>query len=207
MDFNNLNVVDYAFLAVFFFGVLSGLGRGFIREIIALFTLIAAIVIAVMCSDNFAHYFLNATGVQSAVNQASSSMGVNASQPVSYIAIAISFALLFAATMLIGSLIGYFINMAFQYGILGLGNRLLGAAFGGLKGFAYCVVLAFLVQLTSFSSNAMWQHSQVVAMLQPGVVWLGNTVSPSLAGLKDRFGNAIQGVNSSIQNATRSIAQ
>lgn len=203
----DFNFVDYILLAIFLFSILAGFGRGFVREIIALLTLFAAVFVATMFSNTLAVAFTSSPGVQSAVNEASTTIGMNAAQPVSYIAIAISFALLFAGTMLLGSLIGYFINMAFQFGLIGMGNRLLGAAFGAARGFVFNVVLVFLVQLTPFSSQPLWQQSKLVAELQPAVVWLGNIVSPSLAGLKDRVGQTMQNVNSSIQNAAHRIAQ
>lgn len=203
----DFNFVDYIILAVFFFSVLAGFGRGFVREIISLVTLFAAVVVAVMFSNTLAMNFTNSPEVQNTVNQASSAIGASVSQPVSYIAIAICFALLFAGTMLFGSLVGYFINMAFQFGILGLGNRLFGAVFGAARGFVFNAILIFLVQLTPFSNQALWQQSKLVASFQPGVVWLGSIVSPSLAGLKDRFGQTLQNVNSSIQSVTQSIGR
>ena len=207
MDINSFNVVDYILLVIFFFSILAGFGRGFVREVISLITLVAAVVLAVMFSNPLALSFTSSAGVQGVVNSASSTIGVNAAQPVSYVAIALCFALVFAGTILIGSLIGYFINMAFQFGMLGIGNRVLGAAFGAARGFVFCVILVFLFQLTPFSSHSYWQQSQIVGSLQPAVVWLGNTVSPSLSGLKDRFGSALQDVNSNIQTMTHSIGK
>lgn len=203
MDINSLNIVDYILLAIFFFSILAGFGRGFVREVISLVTLIAAVVIAVMFSNPLALSFTSSAGVQSAVNSVSAS----AAQPISYVAIAICFALLFAGTILIGSMIGYFINMAFQFGMIGIGNRILGAAFGAARGFVFCAIMVFLFQLTPFSSHSYWQQSQMVAVMQPTVVWLGNIVSPSLAGLKDKFGSTMQDVNSKIQDMSHSIGR
>jgi membrane protein required for colicin V production len=196
------NWVDYVILAIFLFSMLAGLSRGFVREMISLITLIAAFVVATMFSNAVAQAFTSAPSVQSMVGQASSAMGVNASQSVSYAAIAISFALLFAGTVLLGSIVSYFVGIAFQTGILGFGNRILGAGFGLVRGFIMNLVLIFIVQLTPFASQPFWQQSQLVESFQPAVVWLGNIVSPSLANLKARFGETIQNVGSQIQGIT-----
>lgn len=200
-----MNWVDYIILAIFFFSILSGFGRGFVREVISLATWVAAVIVAIMFTNPLATYFTSSSTVQGVVSQASSAMGVSAAQPVSYVALALSFGALFGGTMLVGSLIGYFISAAFQFGALGIGNRVLGAMFGFGRGFILNMVLIFLVQLTPFSAQSWWQQSQMVASFQPSVQWLGNIVSPSLANLKDRFGKTVQDVSSQIQGMTQGI--
>lgn len=203
MDNLNLNVIDYLLIAVFAFSILAGFGRGFVREMIALLTLIAAVIVAMVFASPMASTFTNMAGVQNAVNQASSTIGVNASQPVSYVALGISFGLLFAGTVLAGALIGFFVNMAFQTGILGVGNRILGALFGFARGFIFCMVIIFVVQLSPFGTATWWQQSQLVNSFQPAVTWLGNIVSPGLGNIKDRLNKTVDDVNSSIQNMTQ----
>ena len=204
---SNLNWVDYIILAIFLFSTLAGFARGLVRELVSLATLVAAFIVATMFANSLATAFTSSPTVQNAVNQASTAIGMNATQPVSYAALGISYAILFVGTMLAGALLGYFLNFAFQAGILGFGNRLLGGVFGFARGFLFNLVLIFIVQLTPFSANASWQQSQLVGTFQPAVQWLGNIVSPSLANLKERFGSTIQGVGSSIQDMTRSLGR
>lgn len=203
----NLNWVDYIILAVFFFSILAGFGKGLVRELVSLATLVAAFIVASMFANPLAAAFTSSPSVQSAVNQASSAIGMNAAQPVSYAALGVSFAVLFTATILAGSLLGYFLNIAFQTGILGFGNRILGAVFGFARGFLINLVLIFVVQLTPLSAQSWWQQSQLVGTFQPAVQWLGNIVSPSLANLKERFGSTIQDVGSSIQGMTQGLTR
>lgn len=198
----NFNWVDYIFLAIFFFSMLAGFGRGFVREVVSITTLIAAFVVATMFSNALAVAFTSSPTVQSVVTQANSAIGVNTAQPVSYLALGISFGLLFAGTVIAGSIIGFFLNFAFQAGLLGMGNRLLGAAFGLARGFIFNLVIIFVVQLTPISSEAWWGQSSIVNQYQPAVVWLGTAVSPALADLKSKMGQTLQGVGSSIQNMT-----
>lgn len=204
---SNLNWVDYIILAVFLFSILSGLWRGLVREIISLVTLIAAFIVAIIFSSPLANAFTNTAAVQNAVNQASTSIGVNAAQPISYAALGISFGILFAATMLAGAIIGFIINIPFQAGILGMGNRLLGAVFGFFKGFLINIVLIFVVQLTPLGNQTWWHQSQFVTMFQPEVQILGNFVSPSLANLKAKFGQGFQNLNSSVQTGMQGAVQ
>jgi membrane protein required for colicin V production len=199
----NMNWVDYIIIAIFFFSIVAGLGRGFVKEIISLATLIAAFVVASMFASPLAAAFTNSASVQNVTDQASTAIGMNAAQPLSYAALGLSFGLLFAATVIVGAIVGSIINLAFQVGILGIGNRILGGVFGFCRGFLINLVLIFLVQLTSFGSDPFWQQSQLVGSFQPAVQWLGNIVSPSLANLQQKFSGTMQNVTNTIQNMTR----
>lgn len=201
---SGLNWVDYIILAVFFFSVLAGFGRGLVREIISLATIVAAFIVASLFAGSLADMFTSSASVQTVVTQASNSTGVNAAQSASYIALGLSFTLIFVGTIIAGSLIGYFINMAFQAGVLGIGNRLLGGVFGLVRGFIINLVIIFVVQLTPFASQAAWQQSQMVVSFQPAVIWLGNIVSPALANLKEKIGGSLENASQSVQSITNS---
>ncbi len=197
---SNFNWLDYIFLAVFLFSMLAGFGRGFVREVMSLLTLVAAFVIAAMFSNPLAVAFTSSPSVQSVVSQANSAIGVNTAQPVSYLALGLSFGLLFAGTVIAGAIITFFLNFAFQAGLLGMGNRILGAGFGLARGFIINLVVIFVLQLTPISAEAWWNQSSIVQSYQPAVVWLGGIVSPSLADLKSKMSQTLQNVNSSLQN-------
>ena len=198
----SLNWVDYVFIVIFLYSMLSGFFRGFVKEIVSLATLIIAFIVATLFANPLATAFTNSDSVQSAVGQASNAMGSSAAGPASYIAIGLSFFVLFIATIIIGAIISAILNLAFQAGILGFGNRILGAVFGLVRAFLVNMVIVFLVQLTSFSTSQAWQNSTIVAMYQPSVSWLSSTVSPTLANLKDKFGQTMQGVENSLQGQT-----
>lgn len=184
---SHLNWVDYTILAILFLSVLAGLMRGLVRELISLATLIAAFIIASMFASPLAVAFTSSSSVQNAMHHASS-----ADQSVSYMAISVSFAVLFAGTLLAGAILGFFLSLAFRTGVLGFGNRLLGGVFGLARGFLLDLVLIFIVQLTAWSDQPTWQQSQLVAAFQPAVQWVGDVVSPSLAHLKEKYGSTLQ---------------
>lgn len=201
----SLNWVDYIILAIFFFSILGGLTRGFVKEFVSLVSIIAAFIVASMFASPLATAFTNTATVQNVVNQASTAIGMSAAQPVSYFALGLSFALLFVATIIAGSIISSILNIALQTGILGIGNRLLGGVFGLVRGFIINLVMIFIVQLTPLGTSNWWVQSQFVNDFQPAVQWLGNIVSPSLANLKEKFGQTLQDVNSSIQKMTSTM--
>jgi membrane protein required for colicin V production len=200
----NLNWVDYIILAIFFLSILLGFARGLIKEVISLITLVVAFVVAITFSNSLAAAFTSSTSVQNAVNQASTAIGVNTAQTVSYAALGISFGLLFVATIIVGAIVGSILSLAFQAGILGLGNRLLGGVFGFFRGLLINLVIIFVIQLTSMGNQPWWHQSQFVIAFQPAVQWLGDFVSPSLANLKIKFEETLQNVNSSIKKSISS---
>ena len=194
----NFNWVDYVWITIFVFSTLAGFGRGFVKEIVSLATIIAAFIVATMFSEQLAAHFTSSAAVQNVVSESSQAIGMNTSQPVSYAAIGVAFGLLFIGTMIAGAMVGFFLNMAFSIGILGIGNRILGAAFGCARGAILVLVIIFCVQLTSAGTSSWWRGSQIVKEYQPAVAWLGNLVSPHLADLKQRAVDTFQDVNSTV---------
>lgn len=183
----HLNWIDYVILTIFLFSVLAGLSRGLLKEVISLCTMIAAFTISVLFANPLAEAFTSSPTVQNVVNDSTNAIGASTAAPVSYAALGLSFGFLFAATVLIGAIIGSILNLIFQSSVLGFGNRLLGGIFGLCRGFIINLVLIFLVQLTSFSSDNFWTQSLLVIRFQPAVVWLAAHISPSLADLKTKM--------------------
>lgn len=187
----SMNVVDITILIIFFLSIIIGFGRGFISELLSLIVIIAAFVVAIVFTNSLATYFTSAAvmhNVMSDTATAAASSAPSTSQPASYMIYAVSFAILFVATAIVGGVIKILLNMLVSARILGIGNRLLGAIFGFVRGYLFVLVLIFLVQLSPASSNQKWQQSQYVPFFQPQVVWLGNVVSPTLDNLKSTFG-------------------
>jgi len=175
-----LNWVDYVFIAILAFSILTGFSRGFVKEIISLITLCAAIILASIFATTLAATLVNSHSMQGLTTQASAAIGADASQPVSYAAIGISFALIFAGTVMIGAMLSFFINLVFTVGVIGFGNRILGAAFGVCRGVLLSLAIIFVVQLTSFAKQEWWGQSLVVKRALPVVAQLGEFVSPGV---------------------------
>lgn len=206
-DMSQLNFVDIIILVVFFMSMMVGFARGLVSEVVSLATLIAAFVVAIVFSEQLAAYFTSTESVQSVVEQTSSAIGANTAKPLSYVALGISFGLLFMVTVMIGSLVKYFLNLFFQFGLLGFTNRIFGGVFGLARGFIINLVLIFLVQLSPLAKEPWWVSSQFVRAYQPAVGWLGNAISPALSGIRGQFDSTLQDMNSSLQGITGSFTR
>jgi membrane protein required for colicin V production len=201
-----LNWVDYSIVSVFAVSIMAGLMRGLVREVISIVSWFAAVVVASMFSSRLAATFTSDPSVQSALTDASTSMGVNAAQPVSYFAIGISFVILFVGTLIIGSLINYFLSRAAEFQGISFVNRALGAVFGFARGFLLNLVIMFLIQLSPLGQQAFWKQSQFVQSFQPAIVWLANVVQPGLEGIKAKMDQTLQNVGSQVQGAVGNFA-
>lgn len=183
---SGLNFVDIGILAIFLVSIILGLGRGLLSEILSLLVLIAAFVIAILFTNSLTHYFNNTTTVQHMVNQANAA-GTNASEPASLMLYAISFAILFFGTLIIGTIIKILLNLMLSMGTLGFGNRFLGGLFGIFRGYLFNLLLIFLIQLSPLSAQAWWKESKLVPYFQPQAAWLASKVSPLLENMKAKF--------------------
>lgn len=202
---SSLNWVDYVILAIFLFSVLAGFSRGLAKELISLIILITAVVIASVFATSLAESWSGSSTVQGAVTDATSNINISTEtvkQTVSYAAIGLSFALLFAGTILVGAIIGFFVNIALSSGVLSFGNRLLGGFFGLGRGFILNLVLIFVLQLTAVANHSWWQKSYCVQQYQPVVAWLGSMVSPHIERLKEKAGEVIENVSGQEQANT-----
>ena len=137
------NGVDYIILAVLFFSTLIGLFRGLVREILAIFTWIGALIIAILLASRVAELFTGSDAGRSVISGTSNAIGANTTEPISLVALGLSFVCLFLLTLIIGSLISSSINRVVEGTGMGLANRLFGGVFGFLRGFLVNLMLDF----------------------------------------------------------------
>lgn len=199
----NFNWVDYVIFFIFGFSIISGFARGFIREMISLLVVVIAFVAATIYAHPLAQSFTSSAVVQNVVTTANSATGVNASQPVSYLAIGISFGLVFAGVYIIGAVIGFIVNLIFSFGAIGLLNRILGAGFGAARGVLINLVIIFMVQLTSANEQPWWKQSKLVPEFQPYVEQLSTYVAPGLESIKQKAGASMQNLGNTVQSITK----
>jgi membrane protein required for colicin V production len=171
-----LNWVDYGFLIIFLLSTIFGLVRGFIRGVVSFIFLIAAVYLAVKYSPQLAAHFAGSAARE---------------QTISYLLLAGMFLLIFIVTILIGGLVSYFLNMAFQFGGLGFINSLLGALFGIVRAVLITIAIIYLVELTPTARHPMWQGSTIVRYFQPMADWLGKNSSSALGALKGKNGHLL----------------
>ena len=186
-----MNIFDIVLIIVFVSSIIIGFGRGFVREVISILSLIAAIIVGILFSNQLATALTNSASVQHLIGKSSDAIGMSAAQPASYIAIGISFFLLFIGTLLIGAIVGYLLNSIFQFGVLGAGNRLFGAIFGFIRGLIFAIILVFILQLTPLSEETWWKESRFVNAFKPETAWLNKIISPVLADVQAKVGKKL----------------
>lgn len=195
---SNFNSVDCIMLLIVAFSMLAGLTRGFMKEAISLVSWIAAAFVASTFAAPLASHFSGgaASTVQGVVGSS-----VNVSQPITYVALAISFIVLFIGTLFIGSIVGYMFSGVSSVSGLGVINRILGSAFGLARGLLVVIVVMFLCELTPVAAQEAWAQSQFVNSLQPYVNQFAAFVEPQLQSIKALGTSAVQGVTGQASGA------
>ena len=160
-----MNWLDYAFLGVASVSILIGLVRGFVREVISVVTWVAAFWVAIRYSPEVAAYF------EAWLNS-----------PMARLAVA--FAVLFIATLLLGALVGWMARLLVGRTGLSGTDRSLGLVFGGLRGGLLVGLVVLGAGLTAVPEEPWWQDSVIASAYRP---WVCN---PRIGGwLEDAGGH------------------
>jgi len=138
----SMNEVDAIILVIIGLSCLFGIWRGLVKEVLSLMTWIAALTLARLYSGVFADFMVNLITNESA----------------RYVT---AFAIVFVLVMMIGTLINHLISKLLTITGLKLVDRLLGGAFGVVRGSVIVVVILFI---TGAFVNKMpqWQESQLI---------------------------------------------
>jgi membrane protein required for colicin V production len=143
---DTLGWVDICLLAALALSVLVGLWRGFVLEVLALAGWVAAYFAAQWLAPMWAPH-----------------LPVGA--PNSSVNFAAAFALAFIGVLVLWGLVSRLIGLLVKATPLRGIDRVLGAAFGALRGVVLLLVLATVVALTPAAASAQWHASH-------GVQWL-----------------------------------
>jgi membrane protein required for colicin V production len=138
-----MNAPDYLLLAVVLISAGVGIWRGFLREVIALVTWLAALILA----------WRFGVALEPSLGGLLSSENV---RPWAARAIIFIVVLLIGAG--VGSVINYFVRLSIFSGM----DRFLGALFGALRGIVVAGVLALLGQLLELDGERWWTRSVLV---------------------------------------------
>lgn len=138
-----MNLADYLVIVAIIVSAIIGAMRGFLREAVALVTLIMAIFLA----WHFAGLIEPHLG------------GLLAKPPVNtWAARTIIFLIVLLIGMAVGSLMGYFVRLSLFSGT----DRLLGFVFGLLRGVVLLGVFVILGQLLRLEGESWWRHSRLI---------------------------------------------
>ena len=136
-----LAVVDWVFIGVLVFSLLVGAWRGLVYEVISLVSWVAAFVLAQWFAPAVAHWL-----PISSTNEA--------------LRYGIGFVLVFVGTVFAGGLIAFLVKKLLAAVGLSPMDRLLGAAFGVVRGVVVLLAVSLLVGMTPLKSAPWWQEAQ-----------------------------------------------
>lgn len=142
-----LGWVDWTLLAVLGLSVVTGLVRGLVFEVLSLLGWVAAYIAAQAFSPMAAAHIPVGT-------------------PGSALNTAAAFVAVFVAALIVWSICARVVRMLINVTPLRLVDRVLGAAFGALRGLVLLLAVATVVAMTPASRSSAWQHSF-------GAAWLG----------------------------------
>ncbi|UVK78841.1 MAG: colicin V production protein [Sodalis sp. Ffu] len=147
--------VDYVIISIIIFSALVSFIRGFVCEALSLVTWASAFFIASYYYNYLAIYF---TSFEEQI-----------------IRNGIAIALLFVATLIVGTVVNYIISSLIdRTGLLGT-DRVLGVCFGALRGILIVsAALFFFDTFTGFSQNQDWQQSQLIPQFSGIIGWFFN---------------------------------
>ncbi len=148
-----LHWVDYAIILVLSLSVLTGLVRGFVRELIALCVWVTAIWVGYTYAPEVSpllRSYLHDGALRTTV----------------------SFILILLATLLVGGLTSTALSFVLNRSPLKGTDRLLGMGFGFVRGVFIVALLIGIVNLTSLAKDSEFKHSRLYARFKPISEWL-----------------------------------
>ncbi len=167
----SLNVFDWILVAIIAVSSIFGLLRGFVKELLSLASWVAAFFVARLFSFKLSSFMMDWID-----------------QP--QFRVIAAFAILFAATLVVGALINnVFSRLVSATGLTGT-DRLFGMVFGIVRGGLLVVVMVSLLSLTPISNDQWWQSSLIIPHFILVDEW-SHKVSSSASGLLDMLQPAL----------------
>lgn len=136
------NAVDAVILVVIALSSVFGLWRGLIKEVLSLLTWVVALVLGRLFSNETGNLF--AGMVESEVAR-----------------LVLGFAVIFVVVMMLGTALNHLLAKLLSVTGLKLADRILGGAFGLLRGTVIVLVGLFLAN-AFFSETVLWQESSLI---------------------------------------------
>ena len=145
-------MIDYIIVGIVIFSILVSLLRGFVREVMSL----ASWIVAFLVASNFYAYLAGfLTQIESPYVRNGAAIGI-----------------LFLASLIVGAIINYILGQLVDRTGLSGTDRVLGAAFGLLRGILIVAALLFFIDtFTNFSQSDWWKESQLIPHFRFIIDW------------------------------------
>lgn len=137
-----MNIFDYTVLSILAISIFISILRGLLREVLS----IAGWVIAFLAAGAFATDFEPMLPAEIG--------GESLRMIVSYV-------VLFISVLLVSGLVTMLLSAVIKGVGLGLMDRVTGAVFGFLRGFAIIIILVLIAGLTAVPQASFWQQAQL----------------------------------------------
>ena len=161
----SLNVFDWILVAIISVSSVFGLLRGFVKELLSLASWVAAFFVARLFSLKLSSFMVD---------------WIDNPQ----FRLIAAFAILFAATLVVGALINnVFSRLVSATGLTGT-DRLFGMVFGIVRGGLLVIVIVSLLSLTPVSNDQWWKNSLIIPQFEVVDEW-SYKMSSSASGLLD----------------------
>lgn len=158
-----MTAVDYFFLSIIAISILLSLLRGFVREALSLAGWVAAVWVALGFSGSAAQA-LGSTIETPALRAVAAFVG------------------LFVFTLIAASIASFLASRVVRSTGLGGTDRMLGVAFGTVRGCLIVAVLVMLAGFMKFPEQPWWQESALPGYFQPLADWLCDFLPANIAG-------------------------
>ncbi|KGM26395.1 colicin V production protein [Photorhabdus luminescens] len=160
--------IDYVIIAIIGFSALVSLIRGFIREALSLVTWGCAFFVASHFYTYLAVYFTRFED--------------------ELVRNGIAIALLFIATLIVGSMVNYVIGSLVQRTGLSGTDRVLGVCFGALRGvLIVAAILFFLDTFTPLARSEDWKQSQLIPQFSHIIRWFFDYLQNASSFLPEKY--------------------
>ncbi|WP_367607218.1 CvpA family protein [Legionella sp. W05-934-2] len=156
----SLNWLDYTILGIVLLSTLTGILRGFIKELIALCIWVLAIWLAYHYANHFDGFF------QGWVEDARLRYGIG-------------FIVIMVGTLIIGGIGNTFLGFILKKSGLSTTDRILGMGFGLLRGAFIVSLVLVVIQMTSLAKQESVNNSQLASQFDP-IVKTFKSYIPSL---------------------------
>lgn len=144
-----------------FLSVLIGITRGFVKESISLITWLVAIGLSIFYAGSVSSH-ITFTKIGLVKNL-------------------IAFLIIFVGIVFLGAIINYMVGSFVRRTPFSVPDRILGSAFGLLRGVALVTILVLLAGLTPFPEAPWWQSSYTINKFQGFALWLKDRLPDDIA--------------------------